>query len=45
MLSKVISASERMTEVQGFLTLPVRARGTNGDISISNDKDGQAILE
>jgi hypothetical protein len=27
-----------MTEVKGFLTLPVRARGTNGDIS--NDKTG-----
>jgi hypothetical protein len=25
-----------MTDVQGFLTLPVRARGTNGDIS--NDR-------
>lgn len=42
-LSNMISASERMTEVQGLLTLPARASGTNG--GIINEQDGQAILE
>jgi hypothetical protein len=31
-----------MTDVQGSLTLPVRARGTNGDIS--NDKTSRPSL-
>jgi hypothetical protein len=31
-----------MTEVQGFLTLPARARGTNGDIS--KDEMGRPSL-
>jgi hypothetical protein len=31
-----------MTEVQGFLTLPARAKGTNGDIS--DDKTSRPSL-